>query len=1031
MVANLTIPEIEEKVLKFWREHKTFQASLTKNADKPNYVFYDGPPFATGLPHHGHLLASTIKDIVGRYQTMLGFNVERRFGWDCHGLPVEYEIDKHFGKSTHELVEEMGVAGYNQACRSIVQRYVNEWYKTVERLGRWVDMENDYKTMDPDFMESVWWVFSQLWQKELVYEGVKVVPYSTALATGLSNFEAGSNYQMRQDPAVTVLIKCKTKPVHLAIWTTTPWTLPSNLGLCVNPELQYVQVMDQQKGFEWILVADRLEYYQERHDLTVVKSFTGREMIGWEYEPIFPYFADKVTEGAFRIFADSYVSAEDGTGIVHMAPAHGEDDYRILNTNGVAAIVCPVDAHGQFEASVVDFAGLYVKDADPKIIAHLKQNGVLVQHDTIDHSYPCCPRSDTPLLYRTMPSWFIKVEEIKQKMLSANDQITWVPEHIKYGRFGKWLEQARDWAVSRNRVWGTPIPIWRNDQTGKCHCIGSIAELEKLTGQKVSDLHRDVVDELTFTLAGEQGIYRRIPEVLDCWFESGSMPYAQKHYPFENKKEFELNFPADFIAEGLDQTRGWFYTLTVLSAALFEQPAFKNIIVQGIVLAEDGKKMSKRLKNYTAPDELMQVYGADALRLYLINSGLVKAEEQRFSDNGVKEMTRKVLLPWLNSVKFWLTYAEADSWSFANMQASQHILDGWILSRLQSLKLAMQKNMQEYKLYQVVPALFDFIDDLTNGYIRLSRQRFWSEGFEAYSTLYQVLVELSACMAPFAPFMADYTYQLVLNQAKTPDLPVSVHLTDFPIPNQSLIDRELEQALAFMLQVIVLGRQARNDQRIKVKIPLSKLTVVHSDPVIINSMRNLAEIIANELNIKNVEFSQAEDEYVRLFALPNSPILGKRFGKQFAEVRKFITNLSAQELRALELNGSVKFADESISLSEVILKREPVAGLDVLSNGNISILLDTTLTPELLEEGIAREVINRIQQTRKELDLHVSDRIKIEYAACDKISQAIVNHLEFIKGETLSVLLTRAVDNLPHKHEIDEQSLSLKIDVAS
>lgn len=1029
MVANLTIPEIEAKILDYWRSNDTFKATLDKNKDNKNYVFYDGPPFATGLPHHGHLLASTIKDIIGRYQSMLGNNVERRFGWDCHGLPVEYEIDKKFGKSTHELVQEMGVAGYNQACRSIVQRYVSDWYKTIERLGRWVDMENDYKTMDPDFMESVWWVFSELWQKDLIYEGVKVVPYSTALATGLSNFEAGSNYQMRQDPAVTVLVKCIDQPLYLAIWTTTPWTLPANLGLCVNPELEYLQVKDQQRNIDWLLVADRLEFYQARHDLTVVKRFWGKDLAGWQYEPIFPYFKDKQDLGAFKIFTDSYVSAEDGTGIVHMAPAHGEDDYRILNSNGMHAIVCPIDDHGCFTNDVIDFSGQYVKDADSKIISYLKANGVLLQHDTIDHNYPCCPRSDTPLLYRTMPSWFIKVDAIKEQMLAANEQITWVPAHIKHGRFGKWLEQARDWAVSRNRVWGTPIPIWRNDETSACHCISSIAELADLTGTTITDLHRDVVDQLTFTKPGEPGVYRRIPEVLDCWFESGSMPYAQKHYPFENKSMLEHDFPADFIAEGLDQTRGWFYTLTVLSAALFNKPAFKNIIVQGIVLAEDGKKMSKRLKNYTAPDELMAVYGADALRLYLINSGLVKAEEQRFSDSGVKEMTRKVLLPWLNSVKFWLTYSEADSWTVNDLTSSSHILDCWILSRLQSLKLNMSENMKSYKLYQVVPVLFDFIDDLTNGYIRLSRQRFWDEGFAAYSTLYKVLLDLSACMAPFAPFMADYSYQIIKDQAKDDNLPDSVHLQDFPNAAKDKILPDLEAAVSLMLEVIVLGRQARNDHKIKVKIPLEKLTIIHSDSNIIENMQSLVGIIASELNIKRIEFSQEEDKFVKLFALPNSPVLGKRFGKSFNEVKNFITNLSAFELRQFEAKGVIDFNGETIDISEVIFKREPVAGQNVIGNGEISILLDTKLTPELIEEGLAREIINRIQQTRKTLDLHVSDRINITYSAGSLIKDAVNKHAEFIKRETLSLQLEPTDATLTHVHSIDDLNLSLEIEV--
>lgn len=1021
MTDNFSIPEMEQQVLQFWREHQTFAKSLANTKNNQRYVFYDGPPFATGLPHHGHLLASTIKDITGRYQTMRGYYVERRFGWDCHGLPVEYEIDKHFGKSTSELVNELGIKGYNDACRSIVQRYVKEWYKTVERIGRWVDMENDYKTMNPDFMESVWWVFSQLWQKGLVYEGVKVVPYSTALATGLSNFEAGSNYQILQDPAITVLVKCKHKPFYFAIWTTTPWTLPANLGICVHPEASYVQVHDKSKNLDWLVIAERLEFYQERHDLTEVKRYQGSELVGLEYEPIFPYFANLAAEGAFKIVADSYVSSEDGTGLVHMAPAHGEDDYRILNAHGMKAIVCPIDDAGCFTEEVTDHAGQYIKQADHQIIKALKQNNLIVQHDTIDHSYPCCPRSDQPLIYRTMPSWFINVEQIKTKMLAANEAINWVPSHIKHGRFGKWLEQARDWAVSRNRVWGTPIPIWRNDVTGECHCIASIAELEQLTGIKVADLHRDVVDELTFSKKGEAGVYRRIPEVLDCWFESGSMPYAQQHYPFENKAEFESNFPADFIAEGLDQTRGWFYTLVVLSAALFDKPAFNNIIVQGIVLAEDGKKMSKRLKNYTAPDELMQQYGADALRLYLINSGLVKAEEQRFSDQGVKEMTRKVLLPWLNAVKFWHTYANADSWTIKDFSDSDHVLDGWILSRLQTLKQNVELHMHNYQLYHVVPELFKFLDDLTNGYIRLSRHRFWAEGFAAFSTLYTVLTEFAAYMAPFAPFMAEHTFSM-LRQQSMADLPESIHLQLLPEVNKGLIRPKLESAVALMLRVIILGRQARNDNKIKVKTPLAKLTVIHSDASLLSEMQTLSGIIARELNIKNIIFDQDEDKYVLLHALPNSPVLGKRFGAEFAKIRQFITNLKPDELREVEKVGSLIYAEHQLGMSDLLLKREPLAESSVLSDGGISILLDTELTPELVQEGIAREVVNRIQMTRRELGLNVSDRINIRFKTNSQIAAAIATHAEFIKNETLALALTQieTVDSAVFAHEISE-----------
>ena len=587
---------------------------------------------------------------------MKGRYVQRRFGWDCHGLPIEHEIDKSLGLSSAEAVEKMGIKGYNDACRGIIQRYTDEWRKTITRIGRWVDFDNDYKTMEPWYMESVWWVVKQLWEKELIYRGEKVVPFSTALGTVLSNFEAGSNYQEAQDPAVTVLFKLTDQDVYIAAWTTTPWTLPSNLALCVGSNIEYTKVYDEALQATLIIASERLAAYEGKKQLQAVSTLMGSELVGLRYDPLFPYFEDLASEGAFQVLADDYVTTDSGTGIVHQAPAFGEDDFRVLKAAGITALVCPIDMAGCFTEAVSDFAGLHVKEADKPIMRHLKASGQLYLQEVIQHSYPFCPRSDTPIIYRTIDSWYVKVAQIKEQLVAANQNIRWVPEHIQNGRMGNWLAGAMDWAISRNRYWGTPLPIWINDASGAAKCIGSIEELKVLTGVEVTDLHREFVDDLTFTLPGEEGTYRRISEVLDCWFESGAMPYAQLHYPFENKELFEKGFPAEFIAEGLDQTRGWFYTLIVLGYALFETNPFKNVIVNGIVMAEDGKKMSKRLRNYTPPDALMEDYGADALRLYLINSGLVKAEEQRFKDAGVKEMTRRALLPWLNAYRFLKTY---------------------------------------------------------------------------------------------------------------------------------------------------------------------------------------------------------------------------------------------------------------------------------------------------------------------------------------------------------------------------------------
>nr|MCH9820645.1 isoleucine--tRNA ligase [Gammaproteobacteria bacterium] len=666
----------EHAVLDFWAKQDVFQKSLAQTRDQDPYIFYDGPPFATGLPHHGHLVGSILKDAVPRYFTMKGRYVQRRFGWDCHGLPIEHEIDKSLGLSSAEAVEKMGIKGYNDACRGIIQRYTDEWRKTITRIGRWVDFDNDYKTMEPWYMESVWWVVKQLWEKELIYRGEKVVPFSTALGTVLSNFEAGSNYQEAQDPAVTVLFKLTDQDVYIAAWTTTPWTLPSNLALCVGSNIEYTKVYDEALQATLIIASERLAAYEGKKQLQAGSTLMGSELVGLRYDPLFPYFEDLASEGAFQVLADDYVTTDSGTGIVHQAPAFGEDDFRVLKAAGITALVCPIDMAGCFTEAVSDFAGLHVKEADKPIMRHLKASGQLYLQEVIQHSYPFCPRSDTPIIYRTIDSWYVKVAQIKEQLVAANQNIRWVPEHIQNGRMGNWLAGAMDWAISRNRYWGTPLPIWINDASGAAKCIGSIEELKVLTGVEVTDLHREFVDDLTFTLPGEAGTYRRISEVLDCWFESGAMPYAQLHYPFENKELFEKGFPAEFIAEGLDQTRGWFYTLIVLGYALFETNPFKNVIVNGIVMAEDGKKMSKRLRNYTPPDALMEDYGADALRLYLINSGLVKAEEQRFKDAGVKEMTRRALLPWLNAYRFLKTYTEIDHWApGAVTEPSPNIMD--------------------------------------------------------------------------------------------------------------------------------------------------------------------------------------------------------------------------------------------------------------------------------------------------------------------------------------------------------------------
>ena len=1019
--TTFSFVDMEHRVLELWARHDVFRRSLAATRDGKPYVFYDGPPFATGLPHHGHLVASVLKDVVPRYWTMKGRYVQRRFGWDCHGLPIEQEIDRSLGLSAKEAVAKLGVAGYNAECRGIVERHVAEWRKTITRLGRWVDFDDDYKTMDAFYMESVWWVVKRLWDKGLIYQGLKVMPVSTALETVLANFEAGQSYLDVQDPAITVLFRLEDEDAHLAAWTTTPWTLPANLAICARADMDYVKVRDAAAERTLYLAAARLPAYADKHPrLEVVATLKGADLVGRRYRPLFDYFTRERERGAFVVVADDYVTAEEGTGLVHQAPAFGEDDLRVVRNAGIDAFVCPVTMGGHFTEAVTDFAGRFVKDADAEIIRHLEGTGALFERDVIVHSYPHCYRTARPLIYRAVPSWFVRVTAIRDQLLAANAQVRWVPDHIKQGRFGNWLQGATDWAISRNRVWGTPLPIWVNDVTGNTVCIGSLEALEARTGVRVGDLHREHVDPLTFTLPGEQGVYRRVEEVLDCWFESGAMPYAQQHYPFENKRVFEEGFPAEYIAEGLDQTRGWFYTLMVLSAALFEKPAFRNVIVNGLVLAEDGKKMSKSLRNYTPPDDLMEAHGADALRLHLISSGLVRGEEQRFADAAVRDMVRRALLPWHNALTFLQTYARIDGWRAGGAPPrGDNILDRWILSRLQTLKRDIATEMERYRLYNVVPALFAFIGDLTNGYIRLNRQRFWGEGLTddkrcAYHALRTAVRDLSVAMAPFAPFLAEHVHQALREQdGDGADGAVSVHLCGYPEADEALVEPRLEQAVERMRQVIELGRRKREQERIGLRTPLACATIVHRDAAMLREIGALERYVQAELNVKAVRYEQDEGRYITLAAKPNFPVLGKRLGKRMKAFAAKIRALDADAINAFQEDGGVTIDGERFDSRDIDVTRAAKPGSGAVSNRQVTVVLDCALTDALVREGWAREVVRHIQTARKDSGFAVTDRIRVRYAAAPALAAAIATHREHIAAETLARTLAAAPDPSP------------------
>ena len=1009
--SKVHYPALEEEALHLWDKLDAFKKSIEQRDPKNTFFFYDGPPFATGLPHYGHLLASTIKDVVPRYQTMLGKRVERRFGWDCHGLPVEFEVEKELGLKGKKDIEAYGIDQFNEKCRSIVLRYASEWKRTIRRMGRWVDMENDYKTMDLPFMESIWWVFKELYTKGLIYESKKIVAYSPRLGTPLSNFEVNLGYQDTQDPAITIKFKLKGEEnTYFLAWTTTPWTLPSNLGLTVNPAHDYVCIEFEETRYilAQALIQATLPKEAEYQTLWIKK---GSELSGLEYKPLFPYFQTAQAEGAFRVLLGDYVTLDAGTGIVHTAPSFGEDDFVTGQTYNLPHVF-PIDDNGFFTSEAPDYEGQFFKDADKPIIKDLKAQGLIFRHETLTHSYPFCWRSGVPLMYRTIGSWFLDVEKIKAVMLENNNQIHWKPGHIQAGRMGKWLEGARAWAISRNRYWGNPIPVWVCG-CGARHCVGSQAELEALTGQRVTDLHSHFIDQLTIKCPQCGEAMHRTPEVLDCWFESGSMPYGQAHYPFENKETFDGAYPADFISEGIDQTRGWFYTLLVLSTALFEKPAFKNCIVSGMLLAEDGKKMSKSLKNYPDPWEMLNQYGADVVRLYMLNSGAIKADELKFSEAGLKETLRNNVIPLWNVLSFFTTYANADGYQgrlLVNAEGLSNPLDRWIWSRLNHLIVEVREAMDDYDLNRSVAPFVGFIDLLTNWYVRRSRRRFWkseneADKLQAYDTLYTVLHQLSMVIAPFVPFLAESIFQVLRKENE----PQSVHLCDYPKPNPAVIDPELEKEMEIVLGSVNLGRGLRAKHQLKVRQPLASITLVTKNQAVLGVLERMQDLITDELNVKQVKIAQNEEALVELIAKPNLKLLGPKLGKKLGLFREAVARLSTHQIVELQEGGrlTLDLGGEpfDLGIDDLFLERQQKEGIFTQSEGELTVALDAHLTPELEQEGLARELINRIQQHRKEMDLEVTDRIQVNLEGSPTLMAAVSQYQDYIMAETLALTL--------------------------
>ncbi|OAR03780.1 hypothetical protein LLEC1_04281 [Akanthomyces lecanii] len=1011
---------VEEETLRFWDEVDAFATQLRLTENGPRFSFYDGPPF--------------------------GYHVVRRFGWDTHGVPVEYEIDKRLGMSGRDAVQQMGVAKYNAECRGIVMRYASEWRDTIKRLGRWIDMDNDYKAMDVNFMETEWWVFKRLFDKGLVYRSYQVMPYSTALCTPLSHMEAKQAERMTQDPAVVVSFPVLDQTGHsntsLLVYTTTPWTLPSNLLIAVHSDFEYLKILDEKTGNHYVTLQNGLKLlYKDptKAKYKLVSKMKGHELVGWRYEPPFQYFTEQFSD-CFQVIAADFFEAGEGTGLVPQSPAFGEEDYAVATATGFISPSrlppCPVDEKGRFTAEVVEYVGLHVKEADKAIMRDLRNQGRLLHESQIMHSDKFCWRSDTQLIRRAVSSWFVKVTDAIPTMQKNLQGTKWVPSFVKDKRFANWVSGAHDWDVSRDRYWGTPIPIWASDDYEELVCVGSIEELRQLSGYDgpLDDLHRDKIDHITIPSKNGKGQLHRVNEILDCWFDSGCMPYASVHYPFENKDALENgHFPADFIAEGLDQTRGWFYTLTVLGNLLFEKSPFKNVLVNDMVLAEDGKKMFKSLKNYPSTTKVLDKYGSDALRLYLISSPVVKAEPLRFKDTGVKDIISQVLLPLWNSFRFFSEQATLYKASYgedlvmsSDFAAADltNIMDRWMLANCQSLLQFVEQEMAAYRLFTVVPRLLTTIDDLTNWYIRFNRKRLkgvanqgQADTFTALRCLLQVLFTLVRALAPFTAFITDHIYRLlkpylgpVLGQFQDAR---SVHFLPFPIVQHDLFDESVQEKIGLLQQVIQLGRVARERNGLSLRTPLSSAVVI-ADERQLEKLESVISYVREELNLRTIVLSSDEAKYdVALEARVDWPTLGKKLKKQVQSARKALPGLSQDQLRRFQETKFMEVAGEVLEEGDITLVRSVRQSNDTeelgkskweaASGDSIMVLLDTESTAELEEEGFVRDLISRVQRLRKQAKLVPSEDVRMEYAVLSNsnavaFDKAMTDHKHLIAG---------------------------------
>jgi isoleucyl-tRNA synthetase len=996
------LPALEQRILEFWDRDDTFAASIEQRGrrgseagEADEFVFYDGPPFANGLPHYGHLLTGFVKDAVPRYRTMRGQRVERRFGWDCHGLPAEAEAERQLGISGVQAITDHGIAEFNAYCHTSVLRYTSEWERYVTRQARWVDFANDYKTLDLPYMESVMWAFQQLWNKGLVYEGFRVLPYSWALETPLSNSETRMDdaYKQVQDPALTVGFALESGELLLA-WTTTPWTLPSNLALAVGPDVDYAII--ELDGQRMILAEARLGAYErELGEAQRVGSLRGSELVGRRYTPLMPYFADH--PGAFRVLGADFVTTEDGTGVVHLAPAFGEDDQLVCQAHGIDLVI-PVDGAGRFTSEVPDLEGLLVFDANPVVIRMLKERGVVIRHETYDHAYPHCWRTGTPLIYKAVSSWFVAVTAIKERMLELNQQIRWVPDHIKDGSFGKWLANARDWTISRNRFWGAPIPVWRSDdpQYPRVDVYGSIAELERDFGVAITDLHRPAIDDLVRPNPDDptgRSMMRRVPEVLDCWFESGSMPFAQVHYPFEHREWFEQHYPGDFIVEYIGQTRGWFYTMHVLATALFDRPAFSTCVSHGIVLGDDGQKMSKSLRNYPDPMAVFDQYGADAMRWYLLSSAILRGADFSVTEQGMRDTVRQAILPLWNVWYFQSLYARAAGRTGSVRTDSTHVLDRYIVAKLHDFVATQTKSMDDYDLFGACAGIREFVEVLSNWYVRRSRDRFWAGDLDAIDTLHTVLDVLCRVAAPLLPLTTEAIYQGLTGER-------SVHLADWPEVDSLPRDAGLVASMDRVREVCSAALSIRKAHQRRVRLPLGELLVAGDDVAV---LEGFTDLIADEVNVKSVRLSPEVSAIAHRQLQVVPAALGPRLGSTTQQVIKAVKagdwTVEGDQVTA----GGIELQPGEYTLALVAPDDVAMVALD---DGAGVVVLDVEVTPELEAEGVARDLIRLVQQARRDADLDVSDRIDLVVGVDDDHRLQIGPHLDTLAAETLAVSLS-------------------------